>query len=78
LLVYDITNRKTFANIGKWYEDVKKMADLHAVLMLIGNKSDMSKNRAVSVSEAQVYAGKAFSIKFFHSDFVRIKYKIFT
>ncbi len=48
MLVYDITNYKTFRNIDRWAEEVKKYADTNVVLMLVGNKSDLKQKKAVN------------------------------
>jgi len=36
LVVFDLTNSKTFASLDKWIEEIKKYADTNAVLMLVG------------------------------------------
>lgn len=41
LLVYDITNQKSFDNIEMWLTDLKESADDDTVLMLLGNKADL-------------------------------------
>ena len=39
MIVFDLTNQKTFENLKKWIEEVKKNADSNIVLMLVGKKS---------------------------------------
>lgn len=56
LLVYDITNEKTFENIGRWLEDVKKYGDVNMVFCLVGNKCDLESQRKVSVDAGKEYA----------------------
>jgi Rab family protein len=41
LLVYDITQEKTFANVKKWMEELRDHADPDIVIMLVGNKVDL-------------------------------------
>lgn len=41
LLVYDITQDKTFANVQKWIEELRAHADPDIVIMLVGNKVDL-------------------------------------
>ena len=53
VIVYDITNRKSFANTAKWIEDVRAERGDDVVIMLVGNKTDMSDRRQVSVEEAE-------------------------
>ncbi|EPB91059.1 Ras-like protein Rab-2A [Mucor circinelloides 1006PhL] len=56
LLVYDITRRDTFEHLPVWLEDVRQHANPNTVIMLIGNKSDLEKNRQVSREEAEQFA----------------------
>jgi len=41
LLVYDITQEKTFAAVKKWMEELRDHADPDIVIMLVGNKVDL-------------------------------------
>ncbi|CAO3698370.1 unnamed protein product [Rhizopus stolonifer] len=56
LLVYDITRRETFENLSVWLEDARQHANPNTVIMLIGNKSDLEKERQVSREEAEEFA----------------------
>ncbi|XP_058747043.1 ras-related protein RABB1c-like [Vicia villosa] len=56
LLVYDITRRETFDHLANWLEDVKQHANSNMVFMLIGNKADLTKKRAVSTEEGGKFA----------------------
>ena len=56
LIVYDITRRSTFENVERWVSEVRENANSQAIIILIGNKSDMEDNRAVSVSEGRELA----------------------
>jgi len=47
LLVYDITKKQTFDNIHRWLHELRDHADPQIVVMLVGNKSDLSHLRAV-------------------------------
>ncbi|XP_058747044.1 ras-related protein RABB1c-like [Vicia villosa] len=58
LLVYDITRRETFDHLANWLEDVKEHANSNMVFMLIGNKSDLTKKRAVSTEEGEKFANE--------------------
>ena len=53
VVVYDITNRKSFSNTSKWIEDVRAERGDDVVIMLVGNKTDMSERRQVSIEEAE-------------------------
>lgn len=53
VLVYDITNEQSFANIKKWMADITEYCSASAQygtpkLMLVGNKNDLEANRRVS------------------------------
>ena len=41
IVVYDICRKKTFEGVDKWIDDFKSKADEDAVILLIGNKSDL-------------------------------------
>ena len=42
LLVYDLTQKKTFSNIKHWYDNIKNNIDIDKVaIILVGNKSDL-------------------------------------
>ena len=56
LLVYDITSRDSFENVSKWMAQIKEKADPNIVMILIGNKSDLSDIRQVKMDEAMHYA----------------------
>jgi len=58
LLLYDITQYKTFVNAEKWLEQLRSNTDANIVIMLVGNKSDLQALRAVSYEEATAFAGK--------------------
>ncbi|XP_054966396.1 ras-related protein Rab-43 isoform X2 [Pan paniscus] len=56
ILAYDITKRSSFLSVPHWIEDVRKYAGSNIVQLLIGNKSDLSELREVSLAEAQSLA----------------------
>ena len=58
MLVYDITDRVTYDNVGKWLKEVRDHADANNVIMLVGNKCDLRHLRAVDTEEAKEYAGR--------------------
>lgn len=42
ILVYDITDKKTFQNIKIWYKNIKDIIDINKVaIIIVGNKSDL-------------------------------------
>ncbi|KAB2002300.1 hypothetical protein ES319_D11G057700v1 [Gossypium barbadense] len=58
MLVYDISKRQTFDHIPRWLEELRGHADKNIVIILIGNKSDLENQRAVSTVDAKEFAQK--------------------
>ncbi len=63
LLVYDITNRKTFESVERWLKELREHADSKIVVMLVGNKCDLAESRQVDVEEGTACAAK-FGLSF--------------
>jgi len=55
LLVFDLTNPMSFANVPKWYQDIKDYMKNNKALngYLVGNKNDLVNNRIVSETDAK-------------------------
>ena len=67
VFVYDITHRQSFTNIESWYKMAVDGTNWPAVAkMLIGNKSDMVKDREVSEAEGIDFA-KRIGVPFFET-----------
>lgn len=58
VIVYDITNRASFLNTSKWIEDVRNERGNDVIIILVGNKTDLSEKRQVSVEEGEDKASK--------------------
>ncbi|RZR84258.1 hypothetical protein BHM03_00011029 [Ensete ventricosum] len=58
LLVYDITKRQSFDHIPRWLEELRSHADRNIVIMLVGNKTDLENQRAVTTEDAREFAEK--------------------
>ena len=56
LLVYDITNKSSFENLDKWISDLKNNGDDKVSIILIGNKSDLDSQRAITLEEGKQLA----------------------
>ena len=56
MLVFDVTNKKSFESLVKWLEDIKE-EDNNFSMILFGNKCDLP-NREVSEEEAENFAKK--------------------
>jgi small GTP-binding protein len=66
LLLFDLTNRESFDNIGRWLQDIRDVARTDVVTLLIGSKSDLADQRQVSTDEAQAFA-KEHSMSYFET-----------
>ncbi|XP_003800817.1 ras-related protein Rab-42 [Otolemur garnettii] len=64
LLVFDVTNRKSFEHIQDWHQEVTAtQGPDKAIFLLVGHKSDLQSTRCVSAQEAEELAtslGMAF------------------
>ena len=58
LLVYDISNRRSFDNIPSWFSEVLNVKNDEAVFALIGNKIDLSDKREVTYDEGKKLANE--------------------
>ncbi|CCW62719.1 unnamed protein product [Phytomonas sp. EM1] len=58
LIVYDVTNRASYENVPNWLKDVRRLSASNVTILLIGNKTDLIKNKtcAVQYNEAALYA----------------------
>ena len=53
LLVYDITNPKSFENLDKWLSDLKTNGEEKISIILIGNKSDLEEDRKITTEQGK-------------------------
>ena len=63
LLVYDVTDDKSFANIRNWIRNIEQHATESVNKMLIGNKCDMVDKKVVDFARGQALADE-YGIKF--------------
>ena len=56
LLVYDVTSEVSFENVQRWLDEIRNHADPDAVIMLIGNKTDLTFKLAVPTERASEFA----------------------
>jgi Ras-related protein Rab-10 len=56
MLVYDITDGKTFDNIGKWLRNIDENANEDVVKMIMGNKLDMEDKRVITTERGAAVA----------------------
>ena len=56
LIVYSIDDRNSFEKVNTWINDLKNNAPEDCVIMIVGNKSDLSFNRKIESDEAEKFA----------------------
>lgn len=64
IICYDTTDRTSFYNIDKWFNEVKKNSINMPVLILCGTKTDLISEREISYNEGENKA-KFLGMKFF-------------
>jgi small GTP-binding protein len=62
ILIYDVTDRKSFESVSDWMDHIKANADSGVDIILVGNKIDMT-NRTITEEEGKALANK-FNIPF--------------
>lgn len=58
LLVYDVTDEKSFHDIRSWHANIKEHARDNVEMILVGNKRDMEDKRVVSYEQGKALADK--------------------
>ena len=56
MLVYDVTQARSFENINKWLRNIDDHASNDVVKMLIGNKCDMDDKRCITRARGEALA----------------------
>ncbi|KAM3846382.1 ras-related protein Rab-37 isoform 2-T2 [Vipera latastei] len=56
LLLYDITNKVSFDSIRAWLTEIHEYAQKDVVIMLLGNKADMSSERVIRTEDGESLA----------------------
>ena len=58
ILVYDITNKKSFEKLKGWMNDAKEKMEPNSKMIVIGNKKDCQENRDVDLDILEDFAEK--------------------
>jgi len=66
VLVYDVTDRRSFESIRNWISQIQQHADVHVNKILVGNKCDMVDEKVVSTEEGKKLA-KEFGMDFWEA-----------
>lgn len=56
MLMFDFTQRDTFLRLDGWLKEVRAAARQNPIIMLAGNKAELTERRAVTVQEADAFA----------------------
>lgn len=56
MLVYDLTSSLTFEPLDRWLRELRENAESNIVVMLVGNKSDLSDIRVVSQEDGMNFS----------------------
>ena len=64
VLIYDITDKKTFENVRNWVKQIKEEVSDKVCIILVGNKIDLEQKRVVSMEEGKKMA-EQFDLMFF-------------
>lgn len=57
VVVYDVTNGESFANVKRWLHEIEQNCD-HVCKILVGNKNDDPSRKVVLTSDAQRFANQ--------------------
>ena len=58
ILVYDITDQKSFGKLKGWMNDAKEKIDSEYKMIVVGNKKDCEEEREVSLEDLQEFGTK--------------------
>ncbi|EPZ34905.1 ras-domain-containing protein [Rozella allomycis CSF55] len=58
VVLYDVTNRKSFESTNRWIDDVRAERGDDVIIILIGNKIDIEDKRQVTTDEGQAKANE--------------------
>jgi small GTP-binding protein len=56
VLVFDVTQKASFDELNNWIQDLNTLCAPNALIILVGNKTDLTDERTVSETEAQEVA----------------------
>jgi len=66
LLIYDVTNTKSWSNVRNWVRNIEGNAPQTVNKILVGNKCDLANQRQVSTQQGQQLA-REYDIQFFET-----------
>ena len=66
ILIYDVTNIKSYENIKKWINEIKEEISENVTIVLIGNKIDNENQRKISREQGEKLAND-YNVTFFET-----------
>ncbi|KAJ3444905.1 rab gtpase [Anaeramoeba flamelloides] len=66
MLVYDVSNEKSFLNVRNWIKNIETNASENVCKMLIANKADLTEEKVVETSRGEQLAAE-YGIPFFET-----------
>ena len=67
IVVYDITDKKSFESLKRWIDECKYYNKKNIILILVGNKKDLEQSRKITEKEGREFAEKNLINYFFES-----------
>jgi len=58
LLIFDLTNYESFEHLPQWIEEIRANIKNEVPFLLVGNKSDLIDERAISLEEINNFTEK--------------------
>lgn len=58
IFVFDLTNKESFLSLENWREEMLNFSDEGILVVVIGNKKDLEKERVVRKEEIEFFCGK--------------------
>ncbi len=58
MIMYSITDRQSFLNVARWYEQIRMHADERVDIILVGNNCNMEAERVVAREEGEMMAAQ--------------------
>ena len=66
IIVYDITDKKSFNNVANWITQIKDSASENVKCVLLGNKCDLEELRQVDINQGKDLANN-YQLKFYET-----------
>eukprot|EP01125_Pyxidicula_operculata_P008873 TRINITY_DN293_c0_g2_i1.p1 TRINITY_DN293_c0_g2~~TRINITY_DN293_c0_g2_i1.p1 ORF type:complete len:202 (+),score=32.08 TRINITY_DN293_c0_g2_i1:346-951(+) len=66
VIVYDVTDRESFQNVTRWFQEIGRYACDNVLKILVGNKSDLEDERVVPYEEGHNLA-ESLSVDFYET-----------